>query len=357
MKIIVAGGGTGGHIIPNIAILNALKKQMGAEVDVLYIGSRKGMESEMIPAMGWKFQGISCGKLRRYFSWENFLDLFRTVAGVIQSLLIIKKFRPEVIFSKGGYVSLPVAVAGGILGVPVVIHESDVEPGLGTKISAKFARVICFSYEESRCKWDLQDKRVVVTGNPVREELAHGIAEKGWEFCGLAAGKPVILVMGGSQGAQFINDLIDKNLDELLKHFQIIHIRGSGKENTALKGRHGYFSAEYVGAELKDILAITDLMVSRSGANSLAEISYLGLPAILIPLVAGSRGDQIRNAEVFAEENLAVVLDERKYQGNIVKEIENLLKKKAHNTAKKSSNNVAKKIAEIILSFKHGKKK
>jgi len=196
MKIIVAGGGTGGHIIPNIAVLNALKKQMGAQLDVLYIGSKKGMEAEMIPVMGWNFQGINCGKLRRYFSLENFLDSFRTMAGVAQSLLIIKKFKPAVIFSKGGYVSLPVAVAGGMLGVPVIIHESDVEPGLSTKISARFAKVICFSYEESRKKWGMGDKRVIVTGNPVREELAHGIAEKGWSFSGLKKGNFFIVFFG-----------------------------------------------------------------------------------------------------------------------------------------------------------------
>ncbi len=357
MKIIVAGGGTGGHIIPNIAVLDALKKLPGAETDVLYIGSRRGMEADMIPALGWKFRGISCGKLRRYFSLENILDGFRTLAGIMQSIWIIREFRADVIFSKGGYVSLPVALAGGILGVPVIVHESDAQPGLATKIAAKFAKVICISYEESRREWGANDGRIVLTGNPVRAELAHGVAEKGWKLSRLSPGKPVILVMGGSQGAQYINDLIEKNLAELLKEFQIIHICGKGKVKANIAGLDGYFSVEFLGAELKDIYAITDLVISRSGANSLAEIAYLGLPAVLIPLVIGSRGDQIRNAEIFALENTAVVLDETDFHGNIMEVIRSLFSKSTTEKARRKPPEAAIKIAEIIISYKNEKSK
>lgn len=309
------------------------------------------MEAEIIPKDGWKFRGIAVGKMRRYFSWENFLDFFRTGIGFWQSVFIILSFKPDVIFSKGGYVSLPVAVAGGFLKVPVVIHESDVEPGLGTKISAKFARVICLSYEESRKRWG-NDSRVVITGNPVRDELKDGHADKGWKFSGLdKAGKPVILVMGGSQGAQFINGQIEENLDELLKNFQIVHICGKGK--ISVKSKEGYFSCEYINEELKDIYAISSIILSRAGANSLAEIAYLQKPAILIPLVAGSRGDQIKNAEVFAKTNPAEIIDERTYKGDIVEQIKQLWKRSEKwEWPKNSTNNAAEKIADIIIDFK-----
>lgn len=331
------------------------------DLQVLYVGSKKGMEAQLIPAQGYQFKAISCGKLRRYFSWENFLDIFRTVAGIGQSITIIKKFKPAVIFCKGGYVSLPMAVAGGLMRKPVVIHESDLKMGLANRIAAKMATKICVSFPETAKAWH-GNKKVVLTGNPVRSELREGEAEKGWKFSGLKPGKKVILIMGGSQGAQFINNLIEQNLTALLEHFQIIQICGKGKIPASYNAlppaqKAHYFACEYIGEELKDIYAITDLIISRAGANSLAEIEYLNKPALLIPLVVGSRGDQVDNAESFAKRHRAVVLMENEEHFDLLKMINQLLAD--HHTAAENKNQAAEKISTIIrdlVTDKHVKK-
>lgn len=348
MKILVAGGGTAGHINPNLAILSELKKQV-EDIDVLYIGSAKGMEAEIVPKAGWRFVGISCGKLRRYFSWENFVDFFRVIRGIWQSFWLIRKFEPQLIFCKGGYVSLPVAIAGGLLGKTVIIHESDAEMGLANKIAAKFAKLICLSFANGR----LNGKKFVITGNPVRPELAHGNREKARLLTKFNNNKPVILVMGGSQGADFINKLIWKNFDELLNKFQIIHAYGKGKGTDLPKkaDSNGYFHCEYLGDELKDIYQITDLIVSRAGANSLAEIEFIGIPTLLIPLVHGSRGDQITNARIFAENYPAMVVDEREINPNtfdLVSKIDQLIGRRTEIGGLKKTN-PALSIANIIL--------
>lgn len=314
MKIIVAGGGTGGHIIPNLALLKELEKKV-PDLEVLYVGSWKGMEADMVPEAGYDFEGISCGKLRRYFSWENFLDIFRTIGGIFQSIGIINKFKPEIIFCKGGYVSFPVAIAGWICRKPVILHESDLELGLANRLSAKVAKKVCVSFPETISIWEKRKPKMaakmIYTGNPVRPELRDGDSQKGWEFTGLKKGKKVMLVMGGSQGAQFINELIWHNLDQLLDKYQVVHVCGKGKISKDTLDKEGYFACEFIGPELKDVYAITDLIISRAGANSLAEIAYLQKPAILVPLVVGSRGDQVSNAEAFAKNNPVTVLDEK----------------------------------------------
>lgn len=350
MRILVAGGGTAGHINPNLAILSELKKR-SKDLEVLYVGSAKGMESKLIPEAGWKFKSISCGKLRRYFSWENFMDVWRVKWGILQSLGIIWKFKPEVIFCKGGYVSLPVAVAGGILRKKVIIHESDAEMGLANRIAAYFAETICLAFANKR----LNSKKIVITGNPVRPELAKGLAKKGWEFSGLKPGKKLILVMGGSQGSDFINKLIWNNLDNLLTEFQIIHAYGKGKgehlKEIKMTVKDGYFACEYIGEELGDVYKISDVIVTRSGANSLAEIEFLGKPAVLIPLVFGSRGDQITNAEIFAQDYPAIILDERKITNtkhNLKADLDKLLKMDKQKPSK-TWKNPAEMIAELII--------
>lgn len=342
----MAGGGSGGHIIPNIALLEALRKQDSASWQVLYLGSDRGMEAQLIPASGYQFRAISCGKLRRYFSLENFLDIFRMLKGVMQSLLIIWRFRPDVIFCKGGYVSLPVAIAGGLLRRPVIIHESDVRMGLSNRLAAAMATMICVSFPET-LKALRGDKRAVLTGNPVRAGLGEGKVAAGWKLTGLKSGKPVILVMGGSQGAQFINALIDENLPALLKHYQVIHIRGKGNLAGA-PARPGYFACEYLGDELPDVYAITDAMISRAGANTLAEIAHLGLPAVLIPLTQGSRGDQLDNARVFAATQATVVLEES--QAGKQDLVELLAKaRRLHNAGGQAARPAAEYLAELIL--------
>jgi UDP-N-acetylglucosamine--N-acetylmuramyl-(pentapeptide) pyrophosphoryl-undecaprenol N-acetylglucosamine transferase len=352
MRIVLAGGGTGGHIIPNIALYQELKKEMGEELKVLYIGSKKGLDATLVGANGLEFEGISCGKLRRYFSWENFVDVFRTMAGIWQSFWKIQRFKPEVIFCKGGYVSLPVAVAGRIAGIPVILHESDVVPGLANRLAARLASRICVSFAESKRYFKEVVDKVEVTGNPVRAEIAEGNRKKAMELSGLNEEKPVILVMGGSQGAAFINELIWNNLESLLAKFQIIHICGTGKVEAG-KQAAGYFSLEFANEELKDFYALSDLIITRAGANSLAEIEFLGRPAVLIPLIKGSRGDQIENAEIFAKNNVAKIINEKTFTKPEEKKLPvylmKLLEKSQHIPRKKSS--AAEKIAKIIKSY------
>ncbi|MBD3270520.1 undecaprenyldiphospho-muramoylpentapeptide beta-N-acetylglucosaminyltransferase [Candidatus Peregrinibacteria bacterium] len=339
MKIILSGGGTGGHIIPNISLLKKLESHQ-----ILYIGSVKGMESKLIPEHGVKFEGIQCGKLRRYFSLENFVDFFRTIIGIWQSFWKVKKFNPKVVFCKGGYVSLPVAIGAWIARKPVIIHESDLVPGLANRIAAKFASVICVSFKES--KKYLRSDKIIVTGNPVRAELADGKRDKGLKFAGLDGKKPVILVMGGSQGAGFINELIAKDFDELVKNFEIIHLCGQGKVNKNLNSKN-YFVAEFVKNEMKDLYAAADLIVTRAGANSLAEIEFLGKPAILIPLIKGSRGDQVGNAEAFANENQVEIIKENVFKGSIIEIAEKLIKSKG----KPKKSDAAEIITNLILNY------
>lgn len=302
----MTGGGTGGHVIPNLAVIEELRGRKGTEL--LYIGSRRGIERKLVGKTGVKYKGIFCGKWRRYFSWENFVDIFKMPIGVVQALVILKRFKPDVVFSKGGFVSMPVVIAASWLGVPVILHESDVMPGLANKICARFAKKICLSFEESRqyfagaaSNGGSRRGSVTVTGNPVRKSLLKGNSERAYKLTGLRKDKPIILVMGGSQGSEQINELVRANVDELLKKFQIIHIRGRGNLDISLH-KKGYVQYEYMNEHLRDIYAISDIVVCRGGANSLAEIALLKKKAVIIPLgTHASRGDQLINARVFAE--------------------------------------------------------
>jgi UDP-N-acetylglucosamine--N-acetylmuramyl-(pentapeptide) pyrophosphoryl-undecaprenol N-acetylglucosamine transferase len=280
-----------------MAVIEELKKREIAELK--YIGSKNGPERKMIEKMGVDFEAISCGKMRRYFSWENFVDFFRVPMGVFQAYKILKEYNPMVVFSKGGYVSFPVTVAAFWLKIPVVLHESDVVPGLSNKLSMKFAKKICISYEETKNYLPKKfQKKCVMTGNPVRESIFGGNKEEGYKFTGMNDFRPIILVMGGSQGAEQINHLVRKSLDELLKKFQIVHITGRGNIDIGMH-RTGYKQFEYLDEQLKDVYAVCDLIVTRGGANSLAEIALLKKKAVIIPLSKGSRGDQLDNARVF----------------------------------------------------------
>lgn len=349
----MAGGGTGGHITPNIALLEDLKDKIKG-LDVLYVGSKNGPEKKMIAEKGWPYKAISCGKLRRYFSRENFVDFFRTLWGVAQSIGIISTFKPDVIFCKGGYVSLPVSVAGGILGKPVVIHESDLEMGLANKIAAKFARNICVSFPETLKRYS-KDKRFVLTGNPVRKELLHGDRQKGLEFCGFSSDKKVVLIMGGSQGSVVINAMVERFLDALLAKYQIVHVCGEKNEAGYEARRQGYLRIGFIGKELKDIYAITDLVIGRAGANSLAEFEALDIPAILIPLIHGSRGDQIKNADSYIKNHRGIIVHEDSIKNDdfdLIGEIDRISGTKSiiKNRAQGKSPAVDK-IAELLIGF------
>ena len=307
IRIALTGGGTAGHVTPNIALLNTLYSK-NWEVD--YIGSQNGIEHKMIQAMGIPYYPVRSGKLRRYFSWQNFVDPFNLLIGIFQAFFLLKKLEINVIFSKGGFVSLPVVIAGYLRKIPVAIHESDMTPGLANKLSFPFAKKICVNFASTKKHIKDADK-VEVTGTPIREELFKGSKDKGLELCGFTHDLPCLLIIGGSQGSKIINRSIRESLTELTKRYQVIHICGKNNIEEALQKRKGYIQIEYANIEIADYFAAADIVVSRSGANSLCELLALQKSHVLIPLSRKySRGDQIHNAKYFEEQGISVVIDE-----------------------------------------------
>lgn len=305
-RIILTGGGTAGHVTPNIALLPRLKE---LQYDIHYIGSYNGIEKELIEPFGIPYHGISSGKLRRYFSLQNFTDPFRVIKGFSEAKKLIKLLEPDVIFSKGGFVSVPVVIAGKKCKVPAIIHESDMTPGLANKLSIPSATKVCCNFPET-VKLLPADK-AVLTGSPIRQELLSGSKSKAIEFTGLTSDKPVILIIGGSLGAAAVNQAVRNVLPELLKDFQVIHLCGKNKLDTSLQGVKGYVQYEYIKDELKDLFALTDIVISRAGANAICELLALHKPNLLIPLSASaSRGDQILNARSFERQGFSMVLEE-----------------------------------------------
>lgn len=319
-------------------------------MDILYIGSGKGPEAKLIPKIGIKFQGVLTGKLRRYFSLKNFLDFFKIPIGFIQSFFILKKFKPSIVFSKGGYVSIPVIFAAHALKIPIVLHESDASPGLANKMAAKKANEICLSYLESSNLFPPNTKKTF-TGNPIREELLKGDSSKGYSETAFNKEKPVILIMGGSQGAQKINETVFNCLNELTAKFQIIHICGKGKIRKDLN-LQGYKAYEYVNKMLPHLYAITNLIISRSGANSLAEINALDVPSILIPIgSAASRGEQYLNAIAHRKLNPETIIieNEKLDKEGFIKAINEIMANPK--TPNKKDSNAVSKIIEVIEKF------
>ncbi len=305
-KIILTGGGTAGHVTPNLALIPALSEQ---GYDIHYIGSFNGIEKELIEKAGIPYQGISSGKLRRYFSLKNFTDPFRILRGYFQAGKILKHQKPDVIFSKGGFVAVPVVLAAKKRHIPVIIHESDMTPGLANRLCISSAQKVCCNFPET-LKYLPEDK-AVLTGSPIRRELLNGSPLAGFKFTGLSSAKPVLLVIGGSLGSVKVNTAIRNILPSLLKTWQVIHLCGKGNLDPSLAGIKGYIQYEYISSQLKDLFAISDLMISRAGANSICEILALRKPNILIPLsAAASRGDQLLNAESFQKQGFSEVLEE-----------------------------------------------
>ncbi len=304
-KIVLTGGGTAGHVTPNLAILPKLKS-LGFEIH--YIGSYEGIEKRLIADFDVPYYAISTGKLRRYFDPKNFSDPFRVMKGFAQARRILKKIKPDVVFSKGGFVSVPVVRAASTLKIPCIIHESDMTPGLANRLCIPVARKICCNFPETLK--DLPPERSVLTGTPIRQELLQGSKEAGLKLCGFDESRPVILVIGGSQGAANINTAVRECLDDLLPDFQIAHICGPGKLDNVLLVKPGYKQFEYVKTDLKDLFAMADIVISRAGANAICELLALQKPNLLIPLMAGSRGDQILNAESFEAQGFSMVLSE-----------------------------------------------
>ena len=298
-KIVLTGGGTAGHVSPNIALLPYLQE---AGYEITYMGSKNGIEKNLIADYGLPYVGISTGKLRRYFDVKNFTDPFRVINGFREARKFLKKYRPDVVFSKGGFVSVPVVRAAGSLHIPCVIHESDMTPGLANKLCFHAARKICCNFPETLEM--VPSGKAVLTGTPIRGELFTGDRAKGLEICGFTADKPVLMVMGGSQGAVSVNKAVRANLPALLETFQVVHLCGPGHLDESLNApaRSRQFAP-----------APADLLVSRAGANAICEILALGKPSLLIPLpTKGSRGDQILNANSFAQQGFSEVLEDEK---------------------------------------------
>lgn len=304
--IVLTGGGTAGHVTPNIALIPALKE---AGYQITYIGSYNGIERKLIEELGIPYYGISSGKLRRYFDVKNFSDPFRVLKGFHEAKKLLKQLRPDVIFSKGGFVSVPVVIAAKQCKIPAIIHESDMTPGLANRLCIPSARKVCCNFPETAAS--LPRDKAVLTGTPIRQELLTGDAEAGRKFCGFTSDKPVLMVIGGSLGAVAVNNHIRQILPELLKEFQVVHLCGKGKTDESLKGTEGYVQFEYIKEELADLFALSDIVVSRAGANAICELSALHKANLLIPLSANaSRGDQILNARSFEKQGYSMVLEE-----------------------------------------------
>ena len=305
-RILLTGGGTAGHVTPNIALLPRLR-ELGYEIS--YMGSYDGIEKKLIEELQIPYYGISSGKLRRYFDPKNFTDPFKVLHGYKQARKLIKHLKPDVIFSKGGFVTVPVVISAHRKHIPVIIHESDMTPGLANKLCIPSADKVCCNFPETMKH--LPENKAVLTGSPIRQELLSGNKLNALNFCGFTANKPVLMIIGGSQGSAVVNDAMRGILPELLKTFQVIHLCGKGKLDSSLDHLEGYIQFEYVKKELADLFALTDVCVSRAGANAICEILALRKPNLLIPLSANaSRGDQILNADSFENQGFSEVLTE-----------------------------------------------
>ena len=305
-RIVLTGGGTAGHVTPNLALAEELTAR---GYELRYIGSYEGIEKTLITDAGIPYKGISSGKLRRYMNLKNLSDPFRVLKGIGEAKKILKIWRPDVIFSKGGFVAVPVVLAAKKLKIPVVIHESDMTPGLANRICLPTAVRVCCNFPETLKS--LPEGKAVLTGCPIRKELLSGSAEAGRAFTGLTGEKPVLMIIGGSLGSVKINTVVREALPQLLQEFQVIHLCGRGNLAPVPEGTEGYVQYEYISEELKDLFALADLAVSRAGANAICELAALRKPNLLIPLSAeASRGDQLLNAESFRKQGFSSVLQE-----------------------------------------------
>lgn len=310
-KIILTGGGTAGHVTPNLALLPSLRE---AGYEISYIGSYHGIERKLIENAGIPYYGISSGKLRRYFDIKNFSDPLRVLKGYGEALRLLKRHKPDVVFSKGGFVAVPVVLAARHFKIPTIIHESDMTPGLANKICIPSAVRVCCNFPET-IKY-LPGDKAVLTGSPIRRELLAGDRLAGLSYANLGADQPVLLIIGGSLGSVTVNQAVRSILPRLLAKYQVIHICGKGNLDEDLIGRAGYVQFEYVDAPLKHLFAAADLVISRAGANSICELLALRKPNLLIPLSASaSRGDQILNANSFAKQGFSKVLEEESISG------------------------------------------
>ncbi len=307
LKIMFTGGGTAGHVTPNIALIEYFQ-DLGW--DIVYVGSLSGIEREIIANSGVRYLGIASGKLRRYFDWANFIDPARIFWGCLQSIYISFRERPNILFSKGGFVTVPVVFAAWLLRIPVISHESDVTPGLANRLCYPFVKKLCLNFPET--KKYLRGDKAVVTGTPIRHSLLYGRSQRGFDLLSFSQDKPIVLVFGGSLGASSINEVVRDSLDRLLPRYQVVHVAGPGNLDKNIESP-GYLQREFLYEDFGDILASASVVVSRAGANSIYELLITRKPHILIPLSSkASRGDQLVNAEIFAAKGYSSVLLEAK---------------------------------------------
>lgn len=348
--IVFTGGGTAGHVTPNLALIEAAQKE-GWEM--AYIGAKDSVEQKMIHNINVPFYAVKSGKLRRYFSWKNFLDPFNILLGIAQSWHLMGKLKPDVVFSKGGFVAFPVVFAAWLRRIPVVAHESDMSPGLANRLSFPFVDKICLTFAAAKSHFKQQD-RTEVTGTPIRAQLFQGNKQKGLDLCGFNAEKPCLMLMGGSQGASGLNQVLRQALPQLTRQFQIIHLCGQGKVDPSLADNPSYCQFEYANEELPDLFAAADVLVSRSGANSLYEILALKKPHVLIPLSKKvSRGDQIQNARYFRDIGLSTVIDEDKLdEMNLIAAVEHVYQNRDEIIEKIGQLNIQSATSQVMSILK-----
>ncbi len=323
-KIVLTGGGTAGHVTPNLALIPYLRKE---GYEIAYIGSIGGIEQKLIEDFGIPYTAIKTGKLRRYFDPQNFTDPFRVMQGFHEAHKFLKEYRPNIIFSKGGYVSVPVVHAASLMRIPCICHESDLTPGLANKLCTPFAEKICCNFPETMK--ELPESKAVLTGTPIREELFKGDKETGKKLCGFTDDKPVLMVIGGSLGAASVNRSVRGALDGLLKDFNVVHICGKDKMDNLMLTIPGYKQFEYVKNNLNHLYAMADIVISRAGANAICELLALKKPHILVPLPTG-RGDQKLNAASFKAQGYSICVDDDDLPDVILDKVHELYENRQH---------------------------
>ena len=363
-RIILTGGGTGGHLFPLVAVAEALKRKQ-PDTELIFFGPNGLLEKKIFSASQIPMVNIYSGKLRRYWSWKNILDIIKVPIGLVQCLFYLLKYMPDAIFAKGGYASVPVVLIGWLYRIPILIHESDSIPGLANRFLSKFSRRVAVTYAEAEKYFN--HPTVVLTGVPVRPDINKGEAQKARDMFNLSSDRPVIFVWGGSQGAAIINNTILRILPELLEKYQVIHQTGEknlsevekiAQEMNIKPGENGYHPVAFIGEELKDILAVSDLVISRAGANSIAEIAIVGKPSILIPIKNSANNHQEKNAYTLSREGAAVMLTENNLGQHLFKKaIDDIIdheekqKELAERIVKFSHPEAAENIAQGIISM------
>ena len=322
-KIFFTGGGTAGHVTPNIAVI----RELPVDFEIGYVGESSSVEEKLVSSISVPFFRIKSGKLRRYFSLKNFYDPFKVIVGFFQSFRLCVIEKPDLVFSKGGYVAVPLVLAARALNIPIIAHESDLTPGLANRLTFPFCAKICLTFPPTAIQ--LSDKRVVLTGTPLRRTLLKADAKKGASLLKFDVNLPILLVFGGSKGARFLNELIFRLRDKLLESFNVVHITGEGNRLQE-KEKRGYIQKEFLHHDFGDVLAAASVVVSRAGANSIYELLALRKPHLLVPLPkTSSRGDQLENAKKFCELGYSRFIEEDLLSDDIfLQELKNLMENK-----------------------------